>query len=572
MTGKSVTLTFGEPEPAPPSASAPAQIRKTTDEHRSTNWQVKLVAWTIGAPSILAMVFTGIIGLLYAWRSTSDTQTWLAISAGLIAVTMFGAGLPAAWGTKAGKPAFVFWLMCVATNFGFMTHFAIAGASSPPAVDISRGEARELDAEIAWREVALGEFDEDLSASASSRRRIEASTPEARERRSTLAGELSALEAKRHGTKPGLDLTSIAFLMLMGSSAGMTIWAAVRASILAEPATASAAPGVPPALPASQWLPAPASFQTASAVKLAPVRWLWPSAIPAGALSLIAGEAGVGKSTIAASIAGIVSSGGSWPSGERAEAGGVIFCEGEDDRSAVTAPRLAAAGANMRRIVLGPVCDLSAGVGQLQEAARSLSGGASLIVLSPIRSFFGLESYRSGDVRARLAPLLAWAEAEGIAVLGVSHPKTGARDFAGSSAWKEVARAGLFAEKTDDGGRHVTPLKASLAPDGWRLPYRIEAVEAGGIHTSRIAWQPEDAPTLQLAPANSSRNLSAAEVQSWLAGRLASGPRDGAALKAAAAAAGIPRATLYRNADELGVTRRSVDGSPRKTWELKGPG
>ncbi len=235
MTGKSVTLTFGEPEPAPSPASAPTQIRKTTDEHRSINWQIRFVAWVIGLPSILAMLFTGIVGLIYAWRFTSDIQTWLAISSGLITATLFAAGLPAAWGTKAGKPAFVFWILCVAVNFGFMAHFAIAGASNPPAVNMPRSEARELDAEIAWRQEALAEFDEDLSASASSRKRIEASSPEAIERRSTLAGELSALEAKRHGSKPGLDLISVAILMLAGSSAGMTIWAAVRARSLPIP-------------------------------------------------------------------------------------------------------------------------------------------------------------------------------------------------------------------------------------------------------------------------------------------------------------------------------------------------
>ncbi len=315
-----------------------------------------------------------------------------------------------------------------------------------------------------------------------------------------------------------------------------------------------------------------ALFVRADAVEMEQIRWLWPGVLPIGALSLIAGEAGVGKSTLAACIAAIVSAGGIWPTGERAERGGVIFCEGEDPRDTVTAPRLAAAGADMRRVILGPVCDLSASVDQLRAAAAQLPGGAKLVVLSPIRSFFGLESYRSGDVRARLAPLLAWAETDGLAVLGVSHPKTGQRDFAGASAWKEVARAGLFAERTEDDGRHVTPLKANQARDDWTRPYRIEEARANGIIASRVVFLPprgeakgEDEGH---APSTAKRTIGAAAVQSWLEEQLADGPCNSGKLKAAAAKAGITPSPLYRAAVSLGVRRESIDGTLRKMWEL----
>ncbi len=318
-----------------------------------------------------------------------------------------------------------------------------------------------------------------------------------------------------------------------------------------------------------------ALFVRADAVEMEQIRWLWPGVLPIGALSLIAGEAGVGKSTLAACIAAIVSAGEIWPTGERAKRGGVIFCEGEDPRDTVTAPRLAAAGADMARVILGPVCDLSASVAQLQDVAAKMPGGVKLVTLSPLRSFFGLESYRSGDVRARLAPLLAWAESEGVAILGVSHPKTGQRDFAGASAWKEVARAGLFAERTEDGGRHVTPLKANQGRDDWVLPYRIEEVRANGIETSRVVFSqhPAFAEAPKVAEVPKPRTMSGAAAKAWLADQLADGPKSSAALRAALAANGLDwnamKPALYRAAASLGALRQPVTGTSTKLWVLE---
>jgi hypothetical protein len=66
----------------------------TYEERVNAGWQVKFIAWVVGFPSILAVAFTSIVGLWYAWIFTADTQTWLAVSAGLVAITMFAAGLP----------------------------------------------------------------------------------------------------------------------------------------------------------------------------------------------------------------------------------------------------------------------------------------------------------------------------------------------------------------------------------------------------------------------------------------------------------------------------------------------
>jgi hypothetical protein len=59
----------------------------------------------------------------------------------------------------------------------------------------------------------------------------------------------------------------------------------------------------------------------------------------------------LGKSQITASIAAIVTSGGTWPvETARCTPGDVVFCTAEDDPADTLRPQLEAAGADIRRI------------------------------------------------------------------------------------------------------------------------------------------------------------------------------------------------------------------------------
>jgi putative DNA primase/helicase len=69
----------------------------------------------------------------------------------------------------------------------------------------------------------------------------------------------------------------------------------------------------------------------ASDITLRPISWLWKNWLARGKVHIIAGQPGVGKSTIAMKIAATVSAGGLWPDGSRAKQGKVIIWSGEDD-------------------------------------------------------------------------------------------------------------------------------------------------------------------------------------------------------------------------------------------------
>src|SRR5262249_22582334 len=84
----------------------------------------------------------------------------------------------------------------------------------------------------------------------------------------------------------------------------------------------------------------------ASEIPAEPIRWLYPQRIARGKLCLIAGLPNLGKSQVTTYVAAMVSSGGTWSTGEKCESGDVLFFSAEDDPSDTIRPRLEAAGPN----------------------------------------------------------------------------------------------------------------------------------------------------------------------------------------------------------------------------------
>jgi hypothetical protein len=88
-----------------------------------------------------------------------------------------------------------------------------------------------------------------------------------------------------------------------------------------------------------------------SEVSMKRINWLWPRRIARGKVNLIAGNPGLGKSQITASIAAVVSTGGLWPVDRTpCVPGDVLFLSAEDDPADTMRPRLEAAGANLGRV------------------------------------------------------------------------------------------------------------------------------------------------------------------------------------------------------------------------------
>src|SRR5262249_25966303 len=161
---------------------------------------------------------------------------------------------------------------------------------------------------------------------------------------------------------------------------------------------------------------------------------LWPDRIARGKVSIIAGNPGLGKSQITASIAAIVTIGGRWPDGSPSTAGDVVFLSAEDDPADTLRPRLEAAGADLQRVhVMDSVAGGYTGEGQQQNRAFSLQrdlealsaklaelGNVAAVVIDPITAYLGdVDSHRNADVRALLAPQSELAAQHGTAIIGV---------------------------------------------------------------------------------------------------------------------------------------------------------
>ena len=82
-----------------------------------------------------------------------------------------------------------------------------------------------------------------------------------------------------------------------------------------------------------------------------PVSWLWPGRIPLGKLTVLDGDPGLGKSTLALDLAARVSRHLEMPDGSPGVAGGVVILSAEDAADDTIVPRLQAAEADLRYIV-----------------------------------------------------------------------------------------------------------------------------------------------------------------------------------------------------------------------------
>lgn len=238
-----------------------------------------------------------------------------------------------------------------------------------------------------------------------------------------------------------------------------------------------------------------------------PVAWLWKDWLALKKLHILAGMPGQGKTTIAISMAAIITAGGRWPDGTSVESGNVIFWSGEDDPQDTLVPRLHAAGADVRR------CHFLVGA-RLRgeevpfEPAKHLSmlrskvdelGGIKLLVVDPVVSAVTGDSHKNAEVRRSLQPLVELASDCNCAVLGITHFAKGgqgsdpAQRVVGSVAFSAVARVVLVAAKIqgEEGEdlRVLARAKSNIGPDEGGFEYCLEQVQVcDGISASRIAW------------------------------------------------------------------------------------
>lgn len=147
------------------------------------------------------------------------------------------------------------------------------------------------------------------------------------------------------------------------------------------------------------------------------VEWFWNQRIPLGALTMIQGDPGIGKSFITAAIATTASIGGVFPCGQKIEPCRVVFVSTEDDPKRVLRPRFDVLKANLGMIdVLATDKKREDGTPILGDRPITIEMifrrvekvGAKLLILDPLietMAALGVDVNKSNEVRPVLAKM-----------------------------------------------------------------------------------------------------------------------------------------------------------------------
>jgi len=175
----------------------------------------------------------------------------------------------------------------------------------------------------------------------------------------------------------------------------------------------------------------------ASKITMRPVRWLWEGRIALGSLALLGGREGIGKSQIATTIAADITR-GRLPGVNKGIPKSVVIAATEDAWEFTIVPRLAAAGADLDRVLrievqlvegLTVPLVLPTDVEELRSVI--VAEDVAMVALDPLISRLDakLDSHKDGEVRIALEPLTAMFSETGCTGLGLIHVnKSGGSD------------------------------------------------------------------------------------------------------------------------------------------------
>lgn len=308
-------------------------------------------------------------------------------------------------------------------------------------------------------------------------------------------------------------------------------------------------------------------LQTIASVQPREAEYLAEPYLPRGMITILAGHAGQGKTTLALWLASHVSNGDLMPGGKP---GNVYYFTTENDESIVLRPRLEAMDARLDRVMVmrSDARQLTLTDPRLFEMHKIFDGKPDLIVFDPVQSYVGkkLDMNRTDDVRFMMDNLNKLLHATNAAVVLICHTKKAPMGFNGrpcelingSSDFVNAARSVCFLGR--DPARPdvcvVAQEKNSLGLPGASLAFTIG--EDGAVH-----WSDEECEltAAQILTYSDEKRRHAARpserAQAALRDLLAKNEKMRSTdILEACAKQGISRSAVYRARDELPIQKQ----------------
>lgn len=268
------------------------------------------------------------------------------------------------------------------------------------------------------------------------------------------------------------------------------------------------------------------------------VEWVLPGFIPAGELTLIHGDGGVGKSTVLTDIAakvtrgrGLVQAEGFAAESIVTEPRGVIWATVEESIPKSVRPRFDRSNADVSRVAIMGVVQDDRGERALDfredapRLARAIRRGkVALVIIDPISSFLGdTKDIANAEVRAALMPLAKVAHETGAAIVMVQHNAksseySGQHKALGSTAFSAMARCQVAVFKPEGfaGQRAMKVVKTNLGPPA----ARTYSIDAGLDGNARLTWTGDRRPDDLVECVTRPRKVSGADKATEAARRL----------------------------------------------------
>jgi putative DNA primase/helicase len=345
----------------------------------------------------------------------------------------------------------------------------------------------------------------------------------------------------------------------------------------------------------------------ADTMKPESISWAWKNRFAFGKLAVLAGDPGLGKSTILIEIAALHSIGGEFPCGEgRAQQCESLILTAEDGLRDTLIPRLIAAGADRTKIhfLTGTkgegtddetLFDLGRDIAALRKVLKE-HPNIRILIIDPLTAYLGAtKAKENSEVRRVLAPLVKLIEETGVLAIGNNHLNKGAGKalyrVLDSIAFVAVGRTVHLVVKDADNpdNRKLICDKTNIGSKPLGLTYIVQKTwitdpETGEeIETSRICWGTQHIDeTADEALGDPAEPTHKDEAIDFLRQILANGPVPVADIEAEAQAArvlgasqSISQSKPFRSArDTLGVVsnRTGFGRGGSWTWALPSKG